>query len=209
MPRLIHIHGFLSSSHIARDASLWRYIEEASLGIELVSPVLPDKPQAAMALLNELIRESKHHKQPLALLGHSLGGYYATYLAYRYQLPAVLLNPVVRGYEIMCNFFGDCYNPHTDTSFRIEEEDIGFLASLLVEPQAIQQMASQLMVIQQLGDEIINPRDVLTFYRNCLVVIEQGGNHSFLGVDRHLDNIMAFLLDNAICPAGQPENNNE
>jgi predicted esterase YcpF (UPF0227 family) len=60
-------------------------------------PALPHRPAQAMALL----REAVERNPDAALIGSSLGGYYATWLAERYKLRAVLVNPAVRPYELL------------------------------------------------------------------------------------------------------------
>ena len=80
------------------------------------------------------------------LIGHSMGGYFATYLATRHDLKAVLVNPVVRGYEIMCEFYGPVHNPHTGRDFDIDETDIDYLLSIYLETLA---EPSRFLLMQQ------------------------------------------------------------
>ena len=43
---------------------------------------------------------------PLTLIGSSLGGFYATHLAERFGVRAVLINPAIRPYEDLQPFAG-------------------------------------------------------------------------------------------------------
>ncbi len=188
---LIHIHGFLSSNDADRVAALREYIKASDLDVDVISPQLPNAPRLAIELIEKIIDEEKASRRSIALIGHSLGGYLATYIASKYQLRAVLVNPVVRGYEIMCEFFGECYNPHTGERFEIGEADIEYLASLHLEKIP---NPSLFLVMQQLGDEITDPGDALDYYRQCKLVIENGGCHDFSHFESHAETVVSFLF---------------
>lgn len=188
---LIHIHGFLSASNAARVGALKDYIAANHLNMDIISPQLPNNPKAAVELLDRLIERESPHRDSIALIGHSLGGYFSTYLASKHGLKTVLVNPVVRGYEIMCEFFGEGYNPHTDEKFEIGEDDIAYLVEIHLEHIPDR---SLFMVMQQLGDEITDPDEALTYYKGCKLVIEQGGCHEFSGIENHLKSIFDFLM---------------
>ena len=188
---IIHIHGFLSANDAERVKSLRQHITNHDLPIEVISPQLPNTPKAAIELLETIIAEEQNKGKNIALIGHSMGGYFATYLAAKFNLNAALINPVVRGYEIMCEFFGDCYNPLTDEYFSIAEEDIGFLTTINLEhiPNP-----TQLLVMQQLGDEITDPNDAIAHYQPCQLIVEPGGCHDFDNFEQHLDKVLQFLF---------------
>src|SRR5688572_11148594 len=101
---LIYIHGFNSSALSFKAALLRRRMAELRRTHELWCPELPHRPSEAIALLEDFI--AGHRDESVALLGSSLGGFYATWLAERHALKAVLVNPAMRPYALLESFVG-------------------------------------------------------------------------------------------------------
>ena len=187
---VIYVHGFLCTNNPPRVSALRQHVEEHQLAIDVVSPRLPGKPRAAITLLETLIETQAPKYESIVLIGHSLGAYFSTYLVSKYHLKAVLLNPVIHGYEIMCEYLGECYSPHFDEHFEITMDDIEYLVGLDVETIPHKQ---NVMVLQQLGDEIIDQRKVSSYFDGCRLLIEEGGNHDYANFEQHLEMVVAFL----------------
>ncbi|HEY6130769.1 MAG TPA: YqiA/YcfP family alpha/beta fold hydrolase [Halioglobus sp.] len=187
---IIHVHGFLSASEAERVSALRKYIHAKGLYVDVISPQLPETPKAAIDAIEKIIADENSNRDSISLIGHSLGGYFSTYIASKNQIKAVLVNPVVRGYEIMCEYFGECYNPHTDKKFNIGADDIAYLISINVENIPDRNL---FMVMQQLGDEIIDPNDTLSFYNGCKLITVDGGCHDFSNFENHIESVVEFL----------------
>ena len=85
---LLYLHGFRSVGLCYKGKQIITFAPDA------LTPNLSYVPTLAIALAESLIAEySKTHK--ICLIGSSLGGYYATFLAQKYHLKAVLVNPVI------------------------------------------------------------------------------------------------------------------
>ncbi len=188
---LIHLHGFLSANDAPRVTQLRDYIAQQHLDIEVVSPRLPNTPRLAVAALEQMLLQQASQRASIALLGHSLGGYYATYLASRYRIKAALVNPVVRAYEIMCEFYGTVYNPHTDETFEIGEQDIEYLISINLDKIADPDL---FMVLLQSGDDIVNPMEAKSYYEGSKVIWEHGGSHDHSNFQSHIGLVLGFLF---------------
>ena len=89
---LIYIHGFNSSSRSGKASEMAQWMAERGLGEAFACPDLPHRPAAAIRLLEDLIAASRGQAK---LVGSSLGGFYATHLAEKHGLKAVLVNPCV------------------------------------------------------------------------------------------------------------------
>ena len=194
---LINIHGFLSSHESDKVIAFRQSIAHCS-DIVFLSPSLPDKPQATVEAIEKLILDNQALFDNISLIGHSLGGYYATYIASKYHLRTILVNPVIRGYEIMCEFFGDSINPHTGVKFEITESDIAYLIGIYLEELPD---STLFLVMQQLEDEITNPQETLAYYRDYKQLVENGGCHDFTGFSQHANNIINFAFGHDAYPA--------
>ena len=189
---IIYIHGFLCTNNPPRVSALQHFVDERNLDIVVQSPQLPGKPKQAVEQLEQLIETESDNVESIALIGHSLGAYFAAYLATKYHLRAVLLNPVIHGYQIMCEYIGQCYSPHFNEHFEIDVDDIEYLVTLDGEPEANKQ---SVLVLQQLGDEISDPQEVISYFQDYPMRVEKGGNHDFVGFERHFETAIHFLFD--------------
>ncbi len=188
---LINVHGFLSSHESEKINDLRQCIIDNFKSIDFISPKLPNTPELAVELIQKIITEKRNDYDAIGLVGHSLGGYFSTYIASNNNIKAVLVNPVVRGYEIMCEFFGECQNPHTNEVFEINEQDIEYLLSINIETIADK---GRFLLMLQMGDEILDPKDALAYYQGCTTIMEQGGNHDFMGLSNHTKSMVNFLF---------------
>ena len=91
MAALLYIHGFLSSpqSFKAQQTRLW--LAKNHPEIDFYCPQLPPYPAGAQFILESLVESL--FPQPVYLMGSSLGGFWATWLAEKYNLRAILINP--------------------------------------------------------------------------------------------------------------------
>src|SRR5688572_13048368 len=84
---LVYLHGFNSSPHSHKAQVMQRFMAERGLAHEYACPVLPPLAHDAIAAVEPGLKAGD------CLVGSSLGGFYATYLAEKHDLKAVLLNP--------------------------------------------------------------------------------------------------------------------
>ncbi|HEY5800947.1 MAG TPA: YqiA/YcfP family alpha/beta fold hydrolase, partial [Burkholderiaceae bacterium] len=90
---ILYLHGFRSSPQSFKARLVAQEMARRGLAGQLRCPQLPPSPRAAMALALQLVEGVPADE--LAIVGSSLGGFYATYLAERLGCRAVLLNPAV------------------------------------------------------------------------------------------------------------------
>ena len=95
---LLYLHGFNSSPRAAKATLILQHLANNHLPIELHTPWMPSQPRHAAAMLDELVGALS---DPLALVGSSLGGFYAAWLSQRYGLRAVLINPAAYQFRSM------------------------------------------------------------------------------------------------------------
>ena len=187
MASLVYIHGFNSSpdSDKARQTRAW--LAENRPDVDFICPFLSPFPDVAMAQLEAAIADLFG---TLYFVGSSMGGFYATYLAAKYQSRAVLINPAVRPWLGRDYLLGDQANYHTGEVHCIEQAHLDQLQGFEVEP-IIQ--AKDFLVLLQTGDEVLDYRLAEKKYANCQLVVEPGGDHGFVGFEKHLPAIIEFL----------------
>jgi predicted esterase YcpF (UPF0227 family) len=125
------------------------------------------------------------------LIGSSLGGYYATYLANHYGLRAALINPAVRPYLLLRDYLGEQRNYHTGAVHEVTEAQMQELLDIEVKELAAPE---NFLVMLQTGDETLDYREAATKYAESRLKIHEGGDHSYQGFDDELPQLFAFLL---------------
>lgn len=186
---LIYIHGFNSSalSIKAQQISSWCKQNRSDIRVEV--PSLACYPEQAMEQLKHLV-ESSQNRYRIGLIGSSLGGYYATWLNDKYLCRAVLINPAVAPFSLLINYLGPQLNPYTKEKYVLEPHHMDELKAFDV--QSIVDPAS-LWLLQQQADEVLDYRCAVAKYQKCKQTVEAGGNHSFVGFDKYLADIIQFL----------------
>ncbi len=152
-------------------------------------PQLPPSPQDAAALLNEGLRHWP--RETMAVIGSSLGGYYATWVAEQCGCRAVLLNPAVNPARDLRAHIGEQSSWHepADTFF-FKPEFIDELQALQAGP--LTQPERYLAVIAK-GDEVLDWREMTARCAGAQLRLLEGGDHALSDFDTHLPEILGFL----------------
>jgi uncharacterized protein len=182
---VIYIHGFNSSPLSSKAQMLKSKLEALGVGKEFSAPALPHRPAEAAMLLDALV--ARH--SGAAVVGSSLGGYYATYLAEKHGVKAALVNPAVRPYELLRSELGVQRNFHTGAEYEFTQQHLDELAAL--EAPAITRPERYLLMVET-GDEVLDYRRAVERYRGCRQLVIEGGDHSFSTFTHHLDTVIAF-----------------
>ncbi|MGF1686322.1 esterase YqiA [Photobacterium japonica] len=188
-PLLLYIHGFNSSPKSLKATLMADYCQRVRPDIRVEAPQIPCYPADAAAFLDELVT-SLAGEYRIGLVGSSLGGYLSTWLNARYQLPAVLVNPAVKPYELLQDYLGEQENPYTGERYWLAPHHMDALRQLDVTHIAYPE---QLWLLQQEGDEVLDYRQAVQKYATCRSNIEPDGDHSFIGFDRYPAQIIDFL----------------
>jgi len=189
---VLYIHGFLSSPLSFKAQQIKEYCAQLHPPMDFACPALPTAPAQVMTILNKVVEDNQD--QTIGMIGSSMGGYYATYLSQRYQLPAVLINPAVRPYTLMEKYLHqDLKNYHTEEVSRLNEQHVQELHALEINRL---QYPALIWVLAQTGDETLDYRHAVARYQGCKQTIEQGGDHSFQGFNAYLPTIIEFLSTN-------------
>lgn len=183
---IVYLHGFNSapSSHKARTMAAWMAVR--GLAAQFVCPALPDVPNQAIRLAEtELIR---HTRAQVTLVGSSLGGFYATWLAEKHGLRAVLINPAVRPYAGLEALLGAQKNLYTAAEYELTREHLAQLQALeapSIDPE-------RYLLLLETGDEVLDWRGAALRYEGARMCVRDGGDHTLRSFPDHLPRIAAF-----------------
>jgi len=188
---IIYIHGFGGSGKGSKAELFREYFK--CIGEPFIAPSLSYVPELAIETLRELIESYGE----VYLIGSSLGGYYATYLAQMPQVrKVVLINPATRPYETLKRVLGNAPNFYDGSSFKWQEKHLEMLKEFDIDDAIDMSFLSwKLSLYLQKGDELLDYKDALEKYepKESQLVLEEGGSHSFDGIERHFEKIRAFF----------------
>ncbi|MFT5117600.1 MAG: putative esterase YcpF (UPF0227 family) [Kiritimatiellia bacterium] len=190
MPQLLYIHGFLSSPQSYKAQQMQCWLQQHHPEIIYHCPLLTPHPDDCVNTLINIVETARATKDPLYLMGSSMGGFWASYLAERYDLPAILINPAVDVIELMPRYLEQpLQNYHTDDVYCLKADDLVQLSRY--DTPIIKRHNNYWLLVQE-GDETLDYRLAVTKYRQCQQTIEQGGDHSFQGFERFHEQAITF-----------------
>ena len=186
---LLYLHGFRSSPRSATALRMARWTAERRPDLVFVCPQLPPSPREAMALVDALIRDWP--RDTMAVMGSSLGGFYATWVTQRTGARTVLLNPAVDPARDLADYIGEqtCWqNPEEHFFFRPEfvEELVALNVGALAHPE-------RMLAVIAKGDEVLDWREMHARYAPCRIKLLEGSDHGLADFDDYLDELTAFL----------------
>lgn len=188
MSLLVFLHGYLGSPRSVKAQHTARWLSEKAPGWQYACPELPPFAEPAMSLLKSIIDASDEDE--IGLVGSSMGGFYATWLAQHYGLKAVLINPVTSAHDLLAEHVGVPLSPQSGQKFVLKPEHIEAFRKLQIKQV---EKPENYLVLLQTGDEVLDYRLAKQKYRECRLVVEEGGDHSFTGYQNHLPEIFEFL----------------
>jgi len=144
--------------------------------IKVIAPDIPYDPVKAIPFLEEFIEA--RNDGDLMLIGSSLGGYYAQYLARKAHCKVVLINPALNPVPLLSGQVGKQTNYYTNETYMLTDEMVRSLAQYdVISPE---KDGIPTLVLLDEGDELIDYRDAKQRYDNIgQVVVFPGGSHRF------------------------------
>jgi len=182
---ILYLHGFTSGPQSNKSRALGKRMRERGLGDKFLAPQLPAAPREAIALAEDLIA-----RHPVTtVIGSSLGGYYSTWLAEKFDLRAVLVNPAVVAHLSLQKYIGPQTWLYTGERFDFTLDHVEQLrvieVPLLAKPE-------RFWLLVEEGDETLDYRDAVHRYAGARQTVLPGGDHSFTRWNDYLDDIVAF-----------------
>lgn len=186
---ILYLHGFNSSPQSMKAQLTKKYFCENFPDVQFFCPQLASSPEAIIEQLTSLITSDSDGESLWYFIGSSLGGYFSTYLSEKYNSKAVLINPAVKPFELLADYLGEQTNPYTGEVYAIEPHSIKTLES--IEQKIISK--NNYLVMVQTGDEVLDYQEAVDKYFNCQIIVQQGGDHSFIDYSKMLPKIAMFF----------------
>ncbi len=183
--RLVYLHGFRSSPQSFKARILDERMRRRGHGERFVCPQLPPSPAEAVELVLREIAPGADD----TLVGSSLGGYYATWLAERSGARAALLNPAIDPARDLAAYVGELRGYHDDRPFRFEARYLDELRAL--HAGALRD-ATRCLLVAAKGDEVLDWREMVARYPGVRTILLEGGDHGLTDFDALADAVLDF-----------------
>ena len=188
---VVYLHGFRSSPNSSKAVKTKEAIKALSTmsnPIHWYCPQLLASPKQSMDMVIEYIKANPVDR--LIVIGSSLGGFYANYLAERYQCKAVTLNPAVRAPRELAPHVGVMTAYDSDEPFDFRPEYIDELCALQVERLA---RPENYFLIAAKGDELLDWKEMFDFYSGAQQLVLEGSDHGISEYSEYLPQVMRFI----------------
>lgn len=189
LTHLLYLHGFRSSPASTKAQMTAAAVAQRMPGVTWLCPALAASPQAAMAAVEHAIRAWP--RDSMAVIGSSLGGFYATWLAEKWGCKAVLLNPAVHPARDLAQHLGQ------HTQWHDPDQAFVFQASYIDELQTLEvariTQASRYFAVIAKGDEVLDWREMTAHYEGASVKLLPSGDHALSDYAQHLDEVLDFV----------------
>ena len=184
---IIYIHGFASCGFGSKAQKFKEYFED-----EIITISLPTIPNLAIDTLEQIIEGFLNKDEDVYLIGSSLGGFYSLYLANKYDLKAVLINPAVNPWSTLSRYEGVEFvtNYYDNSRFEFTNNHIKSLKNYEVE---FIKNPSNILTLLQEEDEVLDFNDAALKLEETELIVEEGGSHSFDGIERYFRKINSFF----------------
>jgi uncharacterized protein len=186
---VLYLHGFRSSPQSTKARLMAQTMFSRAPQVRWCSPQLPPSPREAAALM--LAETQGWPLATTAVVGSSLGGFYATWLAERLGCKAILLNPAVHAARDLARYVGthpQWHNP--DESFEFKAEYVDELRAL--QTTGLQRPEQYFCIVAQ-GDEVLSWREMTARYQGADILLLEGSDHAISDFAQHLEAVFKFL----------------
>jgi uncharacterized protein len=184
---IVYLHGFRSSPRSFKARLLEERLSELGRAHEWKCPTLPVSPKASIELIERELAGVPASE--VSLIGSSLGGYYATYLAERHGYRAVLLNPATDPGRDLSRYLGEQSLWHGGGTIVVEPQHIEEFRTLAV---ASITRPERYYLIAATGDEVLDYREMLKFYRGATTTLIEGSDHGISNFSDYCNQTLAF-----------------
>lgn len=185
---ILYLHGFRSSPQSFKARLLGEHLAAVGRSDAYACPQLPPEPAAAIDMALGLARSVPPNK--LCLIGSSLGGYYATWMAEQLGCRAILLNPALRAFEKLSAHVGP------QEAFHDGGEAFEFKPAYLEQLRALHIPAitrpERYFLIAAKGDELLDWREMVAAFPHARHKVLEGSDHGLSDFADYIHEVLTF-----------------
>lgn len=186
---LLYLHGFRSSPQSTKARMVAAHVQAHHPTLRWWCPQLPPSPAEAARLIQQ--GTADWPRESMAVMGSSLGGFYARWWALHTGCRAVLLNPAVDPARDLARHVGD------QTAFHAPGEHFYFAPEFVHELRALEhgpvRRPENYFAVIAKGDEVLDWREMTARYPGARIKLLEGGDHGISDFERHLPDVFRFL----------------
>ena len=186
---IIYLHGFQSSPLSIKGQFIQAFCQNQH---HVHLPDLNMPPEQVLAHVSEMIE----CLDQVVLIGSSLGGFYATQLVAKHAVPAVLINPAMRPWQLFHDLFGSELPYMVNAQWTLDQTQLDQLEQMAV---PFVQDADKILVLLQQDDEVLDYREAQRYYSNAahqsMIMTEANGNHAMDNFADKIPMALQFLSD--------------
>jgi uncharacterized protein len=186
---LLYLHGFRSSPQSNKARQVAALVAQRHPRVTWWCPQLPPSPKAAIDMVMQGI--AAWPRPQMAVMGSSLGGFYATCVAEATGCKAVLLNPAIHPSRDLTKYIGE------QTAWNDPGEHFFFEPHFVDELRALE--SSQLthpvnyFAVIAKGDEVLDWREMTGRYPGARIKLLEDSDHALSDFDSHIGEVFDFL----------------
>ncbi len=191
---LLYLHGFRSSPQSTKARLVAARVQAQHPDWVWWCPQLPPSPRQAMDEV--LAGIAGWPRERMAVVGSSLGGFYATCVAEQTGCRAVLLNPAVHPARDLSRHIGEHASWHDPAQRFVftpgHVEELRTMESPPTAPAARAAMARMFAIVAK-GDEVLDWREMCARYPQARIRLLEGSDHAISEFPQYLDEVFEFL----------------
>lgn len=189
---IIYLHGFQSSALSIKGQQIKAFCQQYT-DFQVYLPDLNMPPQQVLTHVSDMIAGLDQ----VVLIGSSLGGFYATQLVAKHGVPAVLINPAMRPWQLFHDLFGSEHIPYVvNAEWTLDHTHLDQLQQMAL---PFVQDADKILVLLQQGDEVLDYREAQRYYSNAshqsMIITEANGKHAMDNFADKIPMALQFLSD--------------
>jgi uncharacterized protein len=186
---VLYLHGFRSSPQSTKARMVAQKMAQNHPGVTFWCPQLPPSPHEAMQMVMQGM--AAWPRESMAVMGSSLGGYYATWLAEKQGCRAVVMNPAVFAARDLAKYVGEHTGWHdASEKFVFKAQYVGELEALAC--TGLTQPANYFALIAK-GDEVLDWREMTARYPGAHIKLLPGSDHAISDFSDHMEEVLGFL----------------
>ena len=188
--QVVYLHGFRSSPNSSKAKLTGAAIQAkitAGAAWQWFCPQLPPSPQGAIDLVLNHLQNAKPAQ--VVIIGSSLGGFYANWLAEHIGCRAVVLNPAVYAARELAPYVGQLTQYDSNEPFDFKAAYIDELKALQINQIS---MPERYFLMAAKGDELLDWHEMVRFYTNAHQLVLEGSDHGLSEYSRYLPQVLDF-----------------